>query len=61
MASRGRIEKFQGKRNKQFYFRVKASNGQVVCQSEGYTRRANRDHAIDRLAGIVSNAVVVDV
>jgi uncharacterized protein YegP (UPF0339 family) len=56
---RGKFEKFTGK-NGQFYWRLKASNGQVVCQSEGYTRKHNRDRAIDRLAEIAFAAEVVE-
>lgn len=57
--SKGKFEKFTGK-NGQFYWRLKASNGQIVCQSEGYTRKANRDRAIDRLAEIAFAAEVVE-
>ena len=34
------FEIFRG-RDKQWYFRVRASNGKIVCQSEGYTRQRN--------------------
>lgn len=36
-----KIEIFQGKKNKQWYFHIKSRNGQPIAQSEGYTRKAN--------------------
>jgi len=39
------IEKFKG-RNGQYYFRVKAANGQIVLQSEGYTNQHGVDNGI---------------
>ena len=37
---KAKFELFKGK-NLQWYFRLKSSNGQIVAQSEGYTRRGN--------------------
>lgn len=37
--NRGKFEVFTGK-DKQFYFRLKAGNGKVILQSEGYQRMA---------------------
>jgi len=38
MKRHGRIEEFKGKRG-QWYFRVRAANGKIVAQSEGYKTR----------------------
>ncbi|QIQ21961.1 YegP family protein [Zophobihabitans entericus] len=37
----GKFEVFKSPKNNQFYFRLKASNGQVILQSEGYTTKDN--------------------
>lgn len=37
-----KIEIFRSKKgNKQHYFRVRATNGRILCVSEGYTRKAS--------------------
>lgn len=43
-----KFEVFQSKHNSQFYFRLKASNGQVILNGEGYTTKQSC------LAGITS-------
>lgn len=40
------ISDIKGKRT-QYYFHIKASNGQILCHSENYTRKANALSAID--------------
>ena len=36
-----KFEIFRSNRNNQFYFRLKASNGQIILASEGYTTKDN--------------------
>lgn len=43
------IETYRSQKDKQFYFRVKENNGQVVSQGEGYVDRADRDDLIESL------------
>ena len=38
---KGKFVYFLSKKNRQWYFRLVASNGKTICQSEGYTRKAN--------------------
>ena len=45
MLTRGIFERFMGK-DGQFYFRLKAGNGQVIATSEAYTSPAMRDKGI---------------
>jgi uncharacterized protein YegP (UPF0339 family) len=33
----------------QFHFHVKARNGKIVCQGEGYTRKASLLNTVNRL------------
>ncbi|AKJ40738.1 YegP family protein [Pragia fontium] len=40
-----KFEIFHGK-NDEFYFRLKASNGQIILASEGYTTKANCQNGI---------------
>lgn len=46
----------QGK-DGQWYGRLKAINGEIVWQTEGYTRRQNAKAAIFILIGIVTSAM----
>ena len=40
------FEKFEGLNN-QVYFRLKAENGEVILQSEGYVSHQGADNGID--------------
>lgn len=42
-----KFEVFKSPKNNQFYFHLKASNGQIILQSEAYTKKANCLHAIE--------------
>lgn len=42
-----KFEIFQSPKNEQFYFRLKATNGQIILQSEGYTTKANCKNGIE--------------
>lgn len=41
----GKFEIFQSK-NKEYYFRLKAGNGEAILSSEGYTTKANCQNGI---------------
>lgn len=55
------VHKFLSPLNNNFYFSIKASNGQIVAQSEGYTTKAKRDQTADRLVAALSNGCEVKV
>lgn len=38
---KGKFELFKSEKNGQFYFRLYASNGEIILRSEGYTTKAN--------------------
>ena len=57
---RPKIEIFEGKKGL-FYFRVKAGNGEIIAQSEGYTRRSSAEYTAMRLDDIVWNAKIVHI
>jgi uncharacterized protein YegP (UPF0339 family) len=44
-----RFELFQRRtvRGKRWFWRLKARNGEIVCQSEAYHSRADAEHSID--------------
>lgn len=55
----GHFEIFRAK-DKSWRFRLRAGNGKVVCQSEGYTTRrraVSGVHAVRRIAG---GSIVID-
>lgn len=43
--------------NDNWYWRLKAANGEIIAQSEGYTTKANALHAI----GLVKAAVAAPI
>lgn len=49
----GKFEIFQSEKSKEFYFRLKAGNGQIILQSEGYTTKSNCQKGI---ASVMKNA-----
>jgi uncharacterized protein YegP (UPF0339 family) len=48
-------------RKKQYRFRLKASNGKIICQSEAYTRRENCLNGIESMRRCAPVADVVEV
>lgn len=67
MAKKAKFEKFDekwgawdGKRHS-FYFRLKAPNGRIICQSEGYNSKRARDNGIAAIKKYAADAEVVDV
>ena len=47
--------------NAQFFFEIKASNGQILCHSETYTTKQSAQHAIDIIKSEASTAEVIDL
>ena len=52
-----RFELYQGKNN-QFYFRLKAGNGETIAVSEGYTSRLGAKNGIE---SVKKNAPVAEL
>ena len=46
---------------KDYRFRLKAPNGEIIAQGEGYTTKHNCEHCIDRIKEYVPIARVVDL
>ena len=47
--------------NNQFYFNLKAGNGQVIVTSETYTTKQNCEHGIEVTKNDVSEAEIIDL
>lgn len=50
---------FKSKQNSQWYFRIVASNGEPVAQSEGYTQKHNATRIVQNLINNLSNAEII--
>jgi uncharacterized protein YegP (UPF0339 family) len=48
-----KFEIFESEENGQFYFHLKAKNGEIICQSEGYTTKSA---ALKGIESIKNNA-----
>lgn len=53
-----KIEVFKGKKDL-WYFRLRASNGKIVAQSEGYTQRHNVKNGISAVEDVVLDGNIV--
>merc|ERR1719461_1611624 len=42
----GKFELFKSEKNEEFYFRLKASNGEIILQSEGYKQKSGCENGI---------------
>lgn len=49
----GKFEIFRSSKNGQFYFRLKAANGQIILASEGYINKAGCENGV---ASVRANA-----
>ncbi len=58
--SRGKFEVFQGK-DKQFYFHLKAANGEIIAASEGYTTRQSALHGIQSIRENAETAQIIEL
>lgn len=63
MGSSFDIEVFsrRGLRGRRHYFRCRAWNGEVLCQSEGYHNADDRDDTVQQLKAGFAEAQVVQV
>merc|ERR1712110_359692 len=43
----GKFELFQSEKNDEFYFRLKAGNGEIILASEGYKAKASAENGIE--------------
>lgn len=50
---------FKGK-DDQFYFRLKAGNGEIICSSEGYTTKQSCQNGIEAVKKVAASAPVED-
>lgn len=55
-----KFEIFKGT-NGQFYFRIKAANGQTIAISEGYVQKQSAKDTIDTIKKNAATAPVVDL
>lgn len=57
-----KIEVFsrRGLRGKRWYFRVRAGNGEIVAQSEGYSRRIDAIGTVHALRSAIPQAEIID-
>lgn len=55
--SKGKFTIFLGVDN-QWYFRLRAPNGQTLCHSEGYSTRQSAQHGVNAVKGYAANADV---
>lgn len=53
-----KIELFKSPANSKWYFRLKASNGKIVAQSEGYSNPRNARKGIEAVRRIAAKAKV---
>lgn len=56
-----KIEKFRSEKNKQYYFRIKAGNGKIVCSSEGYKNKKDRNEIADNITMNLLNGLISKV
>ncbi|MDD3183644.1 MAG: YegP family protein [Alphaproteobacteria bacterium] len=47
--------------NGNFYWRLKSTNGEIICQSEGYTTKQNALNGIDAVKRIAVGAPIKDL
>ena len=54
---KAKVKFFQSKRNKNYYFKVIAKNGEIVAQSEGYKTRAMRIKGLKSLMAALGSPI----
>lgn len=60
MAKRAKFEVFCGKGSQPWRWRLKAANGRVVAQSEGYKTKAGAERGVDACRRAALDSIVVD-
>ena len=56
---KAKFEVFEGEATPEWYFRLRATNGKIVCQSEGYSRKRNALKGIAAIKKCAGKARVV--
>ena len=56
----GKFEIFKDDKG-EYRFRLKASNGEIIAQSEGYTRKENAEKGVDAVIKYSASAETVDL
>lgn len=57
---KAKFELFFG-RDEQWYFHLKANNGRIIAQSEGYTRKAGALKGIEAIRTVAVKAKIIEV
>lgn len=52
------IEVYKSPKNKQWYWRIRSRNGKIICNSEGYMKRANAMQVIQKMTLNIVNAYI---
>lgn len=55
-----KFELFKSNKNGQFYFHLKASNGEIIASSEGYTTKQNAQKGIEAIKNVAADALIED-
>jgi hypothetical protein len=58
--SNPKFQVFVGK-DDQFYFRLKATNGEVICSSQGYTTKQSCLNGIQAVKSVAANASIEEL
>lgn len=58
--SNPKFQVFKGK-DGQYYFRLRAANGEVICSSEGYTTKQSCLGGIEAIRAVAGSAPVEDL
>lgn len=56
-----KFEIFQSPLNRQFYWRLRAGNNEIVAQSEGYARKESASHTVNMIRTHAHGAVIADL
>jgi uncharacterized protein YegP (UPF0339 family) len=55
-----KFQTFKGKDN-QWYFRLRAANGEIVCSSEGYTSKQSCEKGIQAIKKLAAEAPIEEL
>lgn len=51
----------EGKIHQQWYWRLKSKNGEIVCQSEGYTTPEDAERGAENMARVCTEALLENI
>ena len=57
--AKAKFEVFESEAVPEWFFRLKAPNGKIICQSEGYIRQRNAEKGIESIKKYAAKAKVV--